>query len=66
MLVLRRKKVRIHQSDGPTIEGILVGSLDSHYRLLKPKVIASVSESYDLTGEALVPREKVIFVEVVR
>lgn len=66
MIVLRRKKVRIHQTDGPTIEGILVGTLDSHYRLVKPKVIASANDSYDLTGDAYVPRERVVFLEVVR
>ena len=66
MIVLRRKKVRVHQADGPTIEGFLSSSLDNHYKLLKPVVIASPTESHGLTGDAYIPRERVVFVEVVR
>lgn len=66
MLTLRRRRVRIHQvGDLPTIEGILIGSLDNHYRLLKPVLWESASRSHELNGEAWVPRERVVFVEVV-
>lgn len=66
MLVLRRRRVRVHQSNGPTIEGILVGSLDNHYRLLKPRLLESPTRTHDLDGEAWIPREKVILVETIR
>lgn len=67
MLLLRRRRVRLHQlADAPTIEGILVGSLDSHYRLLKPVLWENPERSHDLEGEAWVPRERVVFVEVIR
>lgn len=66
MLILRRRRVRIHQrGDLPTIEGILIGSLDNHYRLIRPVLIESASRSHDLSGEYWVPRENVVFVEVV-
>lgn len=64
MIVLRRRRVRIHQADpGPTIEGILVGSLDSHYRLLRPTLLEAPGRSYDLKNEVWVPRERVLFIE---
>jgi hypothetical protein len=66
VIVLRRKRVRVHQKEGPTIEGVLVGSLDAHYRLLKPVLWENASVSHDLQGEAWVPRERVVFVEVIR
>jgi hypothetical protein len=67
LIVLRRKRVRLHQmGDMPTLEGILVGSLDNHYRLLKPLLWESPNRSHELSSEAWVPRERVVFVEVIR
>lgn len=67
MLVFRKRRVRIHQLDpGPTVEGILIGSLDNHYRLLKPVIYESPTRSHDLAGEAWIPREKVILVETIK
>lgn len=67
MLILRRRKVRLHQLDpAPTIEGFLVNSWNSHYRLLKPIVLEAVGRSVELEGEAWIPRERVVFVETVR
>lgn len=65
VIVLRRRRVRIHQLEGPTVEGILVSSLDGHYRLLKASIIRSEG-SVELEGQVWVPREKVILVETVR
>lgn len=67
MLVLRRRRVRIHQeNDGPTVEGVLVGSLDNHYRLLRPTIWETPDRSHNLDGEAWIPRERVILVETIR
>lgn len=67
MLVLRRRRVRIHQlGEAPTLEGILIGSLDNHYRLIRPVLWEAPNRSHDLDGEVWIPREKVVFVEVIR
>jgi hypothetical protein len=67
MLILRPRKVRLHQLDpAPTIEGFLVNSWNSHYRLLKPVLLEATGRSIELEGEALVPRERVVFIETVR
>lgn len=67
MIVLRRRRVRVHQIDpGPTIEGILVSTLDSHYRLLRPVLWETPTRSHDLQGEAWIPRERVIFLETIK
>jgi hypothetical protein len=67
MLVLRRRRVRLHQQgEGPTIEGLLVGSLDNHYRLLRPVVWETADRSHSLSDEVWVPRERVLFVETIR
>lgn len=66
MILLRRRLVRLHLVDPfPSIEGILVGSFDSHYRLLKPVVLEGERQSRELQpgSEAFVPRERVIFVQ---
>jgi hypothetical protein len=52
--------------DLPTLEGILVSSLDNHYRLLKPVLWESPNRSHELDSEAWVPRERVVFLEVLR
>ena len=67
MIVLRRRRVRIHQLDpAPSVEGILVSSLDGHYRLLKASVLRPDGQALELEGEAWIPREKVILVETVQ
>jgi hypothetical protein len=67
MMLVRRRRVRLHQLDpAPTIEGLLVGSLDSHYRLLKPVLWETSDRSHSLQGEVWVPRERVIFVETIK
>lgn len=66
MLTFRRRRVRIHQKDdGPTLEGFLVRSWDDHYRLLRPVLWETPDRSHSLSGEAWVPRERVLFVETV-
>lgn len=67
MLVLRKRRVRIHQLDpGPTIEGFLVSSWGEHYRLLKPVIWEGPTRSLDVEGEAWVPKSRALFIETVR
>lgn len=67
MIILRRRRVRIHQLDpAPTVEGILVSSMDGHYRLLKASVLGAENRTIELQGEAWIPREKVILIETLR
>lgn len=63
-MLLRRRMVRLHLVDPfPSLEGILAASYDGHYRLLKPSVLEGEGRTRELTGEAFVPRERVIFVQ---
>lgn len=67
MIQLRKRRVRVHQAgDLPTIEGILTTSLDDHYRLLKPVLWETPTRSHELKNEAWIPRERVVFLEVIR
>ena len=67
MLVLRRRRVRIHQLDpAPTVEGILLNSWNGHYRLLKAEIVEGAGRTIELQGEAWIPRERVILIETVR
>lgn len=64
MFLLRRRLVRLHLIEPfPSIEGILVGARDGHYRLLKPALLESKDRSQELEGEAWVPKKNVIFVQ---
>jgi hypothetical protein len=64
MFLLTRRKVRLHLVDPfPSIEGILVSARDGHYRLLKPEVLQAQGQTQELSGEAWVPKERVIFVQ---
>jgi hypothetical protein len=58
--------VRLHQLDpAPTLEGILTGVPAGHYRLLKPSLVSEPGQTHRLESpELLVPRERVVFVEV--
>ena len=67
MLILRRRRVRLHQLDpAPTIEGLLVNSWDGHYRLLKASVLEGPDRTIELSGDVWVPKERVVFIETVR
>ena len=67
MLVLRRRRVRIHQADdGPTLEGFLANSFNDHYRLLQPVLWEAPDRSHSLTGEAWIPKSRVVFLETIK
>lgn len=71
MMMFRRRVVRVHQNDpAPTVEGILVGKPwdhAGHYVVRKPSVLTAPEHSVPLdANEVWIPREKVVFLEVMR
>jgi hypothetical protein len=61
----KRRLVRVHLTGNePSIEGVWMGRVGKHYRLEAVKVIQSAETSHDLEGTALVPVERVAFVQV--
>ncbi len=60
-----KRLVRIHlEGDKPTMEGILVGCWGGHYVLLRASIYEAAERSISLTGHIEVPRESVLFVQV--
>lgn len=49
----------------PSVEGILVGTVAGHYRLLRPSILQSVGQTQDVEGELWVPCGRVLLVETV-
>ncbi len=61
----RTRRVRLHMKDDtPSLEGFLTGTVDNHYRLAKPAILEREDRTVDLSGEAWVARERVLFVQV--
>lgn len=64
MKVRGRKLARLHLTDGaPSVEGILVGAAAGRYVVLTPKILRD-PEPAELTGHLEVPKENVIFIQV--
>lgn len=59
----RKRLVRVHQADGPTLEGILLARRPD-YRLAAAKLIVEEDQTESLDGEAEIPRERVLFVQL--
>lgn len=59
--MLGKKVVRVHQTDGPTIEGILVSRAGRHLMLVGARVWETPDASYSLDGTVTIPRERVAF-----
>jgi hypothetical protein len=56
---------RVHLTGNePSIEGVWMGRVGKHYRVEAARVIQGAEESYDLDGHALIPVERVAFVQV--
>ncbi len=65
--MMRRKKhmARVHLTGNePSIEGVWMGRVGKHYRIEAARVIQGADESYDIEGHALIPVERVAFVQV--
>lgn len=56
------------QQDGLTIEGILAGETKRHYILWAPKVVTEANQkrgsAVDVSGHVEIPRERVIWFQV--
>lgn len=65
-MIFKRRLVRVHFAEPgtPSVEGILVERPRQFYRLAQVKVVAGPEESYDTEGEAWIPRERVLWVQV--
>jgi hypothetical protein len=63
MAFTRKRLVRVHQADGPTIEGILLQRRPD-YRLAAPKLLEEEDRTVPMDGEAEIPRERVLFVQL--
>lgn len=62
----RKRLVRMHLvGDEPSIEGILIGRTDGHYRIENANVIEASDKSHALEGWVLVPIRKVAFIQVI-
>lgn len=64
---MSRKKhmARVHLTGNePSIEGVFMGRVGKHYRVEAAKVIRGTDESYDMEGHALIPVERVAFIQV--
>lgn len=57
--------VRLHCVDPyPSVDGVLVGMVAGHYRLLKPEVKVADQQTEQLAGELWVQKERVVYVQV--
>lgn len=70
--VFRRERVqglvRLHQQkDQPSIDGLLLGIVEGHYRLINARVLRDTNREHDVPvdGEMFVPREQVVYVQKV-
>jgi hypothetical protein len=65
-LFRRKRRVRVQQLDGPTIEGIQLGRrpIGGHYVLLVAKIVEA-DRNVTLDASAVeIPKERVVFLEV--
>lgn len=55
------------QQNDLTIEGVLAGETRRHYVVWAPKVMGEgdTPEPVDLSGHVLIPRERVLFIQVI-
>jgi hypothetical protein len=61
----RKRKVRLYLQDGPTIDGILAGRTRSEYIVWAPKVVTSEkTDAVEVTGHVEIPRERVVWYQV--
>lgn len=64
-MIGRKRLVRLHLLDnGPSYEGVLIGRRGGHYRLANARIFEAEGRSYALDGEQWIPRERVLYVQV--
>lgn len=65
MFQRKRHMVRVHLTQGePSVEGVWMGRIGKHYRVEAARVIESEDRSFEITGAALIPVERVAFIQV--
>lgn len=66
MIWRRRRLVRLHLvGQEPSIEGVFLGFTAGHYRLANASMIETAERTHVLDGEAWVPRDRVLYAQVV-
>jgi hypothetical protein len=64
-LFLRKRRVRLHLKDeNRSLEGIWVGMGAGHYRLAAAMQLEAIDRTIELEGEAWIPRERVLYLQV--
>lgn len=61
------RRVRVHlRGADPSVDGFLVGKrpLGGHYRILKPQYVEGADRTFSLEGELSIPKENVLFFQV--
>jgi hypothetical protein len=65
-IFLRRRRVRIHlRGETRSLEGIWIGNAAGHYRLAKVEQLEAAGRTLELEGEAWIPRERVLYLQVI-
>lgn len=64
MFSKRKRKVRMHISEGPSIEGILMLRSRAHYVLRAATVLRDEHQSFTTEGEIRIPAARVLFFQV--
>lgn len=66
LMGVRRRLVRLHFADSsPSMDGIYVGKEAGHYVLMKAAILSEDGEDpVGLEGETWVPKERVLFMQV--
>jgi hypothetical protein len=65
VIFIRKRRVRVHLRDETrSLEGIWVGSAAGHYRLAAAEQLESADRTLELEGEAWIPRERVLYLQV--
>ena len=65
MMWRKKHMARVHLTGNePSIEGVYMGRVGKHYRVEVAKVIQGTDESYDIEGHALIPVERLAFIQV--
>jgi hypothetical protein len=63
-----RGLVRLHQQKGqPSIDGLLLGIVEGHYRLINARILRDTNREHDVPvdGEMFVPVTRVVYVQKV-
>jgi hypothetical protein len=61
---LKKRRVRLHLKDNsPSLDGILVGSVDGHYVLKVARLVKAAEETISIQGDVEVPRRNVLFLQ---